>query len=94
MTVVYKYPLVFNAWQTIKAPIKQIFTVQIQYGTPCLWALVDTEAEDEAFEICMAGTGTKDGYDYEKLNYIATIQCHTLVFHWFYRKKGEKPNAK
>ena len=43
MQMIYKYKLEFQPIQIVKLPLKRILTIQIQDGTPCLWALVDTE---------------------------------------------------
>lgn len=94
MQVIYKYKLEFQPIQIVKLPLKRILTIQIQDGTPCLWALVDTEAPEVPMQIRMAGTGTHDAHDFDKLRFISTTQYGTFVLHWFYENPlGTSENA-
>lgn len=88
--VIYKYPLKLIPVQTISAPISRILTIQAQNGNPCLWAVVNRNKSNATFEICLSGTGTQDGYSFEELTYISTMQISHLVLHWFY--KEVRPN--
>ena len=39
---IWKYPLKMTDKQVVEMPYRaKILTVQVQFGTPCLWALVD-----------------------------------------------------
>ena len=84
MQTVYKYRLEVQPVQIVKLPLKRVLTIQIQDGTPCLWALVDTDVPAMPLTIHMAGTGIQDGNDYERLKYTNTTQYGAFVFHWFY----------
>lgn len=84
MQVIYKYRLEWSPVQIVKLPLKRLLTIQLQDGTPCLWALVDTNAPELPITVCMAGTGTYDGYSYEQLEYINTTQYGAIMLHWFY----------
>ncbi len=86
MNVIYKYRLEWSPVQMVKLPLKRVLTIQIQDGTPCLWAMVDTDAPDVPVTVYMAGTGTHDVYDYERLKYINTTQFGAFVLHWFYER--------
>ena len=60
----------------------QILTVQMQHGTPQLWALVDPNAQRVLRRILIYGTG----HPVDTFNvYIATFQIMngSLVFHVF-----------
>jgi hypothetical protein len=60
----------------------EILTVQMQIGEPCLWALVDPEAERETRTIFIRGTG----HPADRLGrYISTFQVDggALIFHAF-----------
>ena len=84
MQVIYKYKLEFQPIQIVKLPLKRVLTVQLQNGTPCLWALVDIDAPEIPLTIRMAGTGTHDAHDSDKLLFINTVQYGAFVLHWFY----------
>ncbi len=64
----------------------KILTVQTQNDIPCLWALVDPQAETEGRNIEIFGTGHPVLSDLGTAReYIGTFQMHngTLVFHVF-----------
>ncbi len=84
MQVIYKYRLKWQPIQIVKLPLKRVLTVQLQNGTPCLWALVDTDAPEIPLTLRMAGTGTHDAHDFDKLLFISTTQFDAFVLHWFY----------
>lgn len=84
MQVIHKYKLEFRPIQIVKLPLKRVLTVQLQNGTPCLWALVDTDASEIPLTLRMAGTGTHDGCEFEKMAYISATQYGAFVLHWFY----------
>ncbi len=87
MKKIYKYPLKFNDDESVLMPKgAEILCAQMQYGTLCLWALVDPSAELEPRQIEIYGTGNpvEPGHRH----YISTVQLSggDLVFHVF-----EKP---
>lgn len=87
MKTIYKYPLEAIDYQEIEMPASaEILTVQTQRGTPCIWALVDTDNDPEERHIRILGTGhpvrsTKDKFR----RYIGTFQlmAGNLVYHVF-----------
>ncbi|MBA7614272.1 hypothetical protein ES703_21535 [subsurface metagenome] len=94
MLTIYKYPIPIEDHFTLELPKDaRILTVQIQRGTPQLWAVVDPEAEKEIRHFRLSGTGHPlGGSDFLKMsNYIGTFQIENgaLVFHLFEIKKGE-----
>ncbi len=82
---VYKYPLRAVDNQAVDLPIgATLLAVQEQYGQPCLWALVDTDAGHLPRRIRIHGTGHPIE-NADALKYIATFQLSggALVFHAF-----------
>lgn len=60
MGTIWKYELEFNSVTRIKIPKgAQLLTVQVDQKTnkPCLWALVNTESEEEERIFELFGTG-------------------------------------
>jgi len=85
---IWKFPLMVIDNQIIRMPKgAEILTVQTQNEEPCLWALVDVEAELEARFIDIFGTG-HPVFLFKRTNkkYIGTFQTGQLVFHVFEAK--------
>lgn len=84
MLSVYKYSLGLTHIQDVYMPSgARILTLQTQNETPCIWALVDTEAVPTRRTIRIIGTGhNADGVTGE---YLGTFQLDggALVFHAF-----------
>ena len=84
---IWKYEIKITDDQSIKMPKgAEILTVQTQDGNPCIWALVDPEADLEYRMIEVFGTGHPIHYDMGiDRKYIGTIQIVEagLVFHVF-----------
>ena len=86
MKRVYKYPIEIQDVVKIMMPKDaKVLTVQVQNGTPCIWAAVDPcqmYLECRFFRI--AGTGHAIEDDVID-NYVGTIQMYDgrLVFHIF-----------
>lgn len=58
MITIWKFPLAVTDDQTVSMPEgARVLTVQVQYETPCLWAMVDTEKPLVDHLIHIAGTG-------------------------------------
>lgn len=77
MRRVYKYPLRFADFTSVKMPKDAcVLTVQYQGTRITLWALVNSETEhvtrERVFRI--AGTGHDLAEDAEVLSYIGTVQ--------------------
>jgi hypothetical protein len=70
----------------LRLPIgAEVLTVQIQNGSPQLWAKVDTEQPTEPRIFAVVGTGHELPSSATNLRYIATVQIDgmLLVFHVF-----------
>jgi len=89
MKAVFKYPMVPRDEVTMLLPKgAEILTIQTQGETPCLWALVDPEQQDEPRRFRIAGTGhpinggLAEGWEWR---YIDTFQLAggALIFHAF-----------
>lgn len=82
MKVVYKYEL--RPQNSIMKLPKgaEILTVQLQYGIPTLWALVDPENELEDRLIDIIGTGWEVT---DNIKYICTYMDGPFVWHAFER---------
>jgi len=83
MLSVWKFILDETDEQIIQIPFgAEFLTVQVQHGSPCLWALVDTDAPLVPMKILVVGTGKEVP---DNTRYIGT--CHlfkgTLVLHVF-----------
>lgn len=88
--LIFKYPIdpVLGDLLTVRMPRgAQVLTVQVQYGTPCLWALVDPEAPHEIRTFATYGTGRPMQVpgNHNGAKYIGTYQVEggALVFHVF-----------
>lgn len=84
MKTIYKYPLEVTDRQTLMLPAHPEFlTVAVQRGQPCIWALIDTDAELTPFTIAMCGTGSP--CDRVRDEYLGTVLLldGELVLHVF-----------
>ena len=83
---IWKFPLKVLDEQHITAPhIEKVLSVQVQFGVPCLWALVDPRADKEPYAVRVYGTGNPIPYDVDKFDFVDTFQLSggELVFHVF-----------
>jgi hypothetical protein len=84
---VYKFPIPVEDSGRIEMPKgAKILKIQVQHGTPCMWALVDSKAPKEMREFRIVGTGQHiELSPYLELTYIGTFQVNGghLVFHVF-----------
>ena len=87
-TAIYKYPLNFLSRRATRCEVQmprdaQILTMELQHGTPCIWARVDPTQEMVTRTFVMYGTGhpINDG----ALEYVGTFQLEggNFVFHVF-----------
>ncbi len=85
--IIYKYKLEIADVQQILMPKgADILTIQVQNGTPCLWAMVDPDAaETEQRTFGMLATGHSTMPNGIENVYLGTIQLHggVLVYHCF-----------
>lgn len=83
MTSIFKYPLDLEGRQIVLLPEgAKILHANMQQGKPYLWAIVDTDKEDESRAIRIYGTGHQIQQP-EKLVFINTILDHQFVWHVF-----------
>jgi len=95
MKAIWKFPLDTTDTQEIQMPVNINFLdIQMQYETPCLWGLVDTEAQKENRIIKIFGTGNPIPDDFYLINwtYLGTYQImknsSPFVFHVFVDNKN------
>ena len=84
MNSIWKFPLNPNSPTLVEMPAgTQILSMQLQGGTPTLWALVDTEAPRVTRHFAIYGTGWE--FDYSPGTHVGTFQMAggSLVFHVF-----------
>lgn len=83
---IFKYELEVTGSQTLLLPrFSEILCVQTQFEKPCIWALVNPEADKVPVSIEIYGTG-ENIVDGRIRKYIGTFQIVTgegLVFHVF-----------
>ena len=82
---IFKYKLNIEEIQFVAMPKgAKVLTVQTQKGYPCIWAIVDPQAEIENKKICMRGTG-HDASEVKDMCYIGTFQRYggEMIFHVF-----------
>ncbi len=86
MKTIWKFPLKVTDEQTLQIPNgAQLLTVQTQGEIPCLWALVDPNAERKPCVVQTYGTGHPIR---EVGAYLSTYQMSggALVFHVFVKQ--------
>ncbi len=84
MKTIYKFPLNMNEkFNKLEMPNgAEILTMQLQYGIPCIWAVVDTKQPKVRRTFMQVGTGEEMHPNVEH-SFIGTYQIQTLVFHLF-----------
>lgn len=83
-TAVWKWDLAVTDIQKLEMPVMaKLLCVQIQYGTPRLWALINPDALTEERTIVTLGTGLR--FDSHPGEYVGTYQINNglWVFHIF-----------
>ena len=95
MLAVWKYPMLLPLVDDFQMAMQvgaKVLTVQMQDGTPCIWALVDPDQPTDLFDFRLAGTGHRihGGLDggFDAFDYVGTFQLpeEGLVFHLFLRQ--------
>lgn len=84
--VIFKYPLKVTDRQSINIPEgSKIISCQFQFGTLCLWAIVDPEMKPEVRHIEIYGTGNPTELLMDNYKFIATVQAYRgeLIYHVF-----------
>lgn len=80
MKAVWKYPLLARAHQAVMMQHEaKILCVQMQDGTPTLWAEVDPERGQSFRHVYVVGTGHEVPADAGQ--YIGTVQMDAYVWH-------------
>lgn len=75
MLTIYKYAVMGKDYFSFDMPRgAKILTVQLQYGEPRMWALVNPKNPKETRNFLIAVTGGEIKEKKENLNYIGTFQ--------------------
>lgn len=85
MKRIWKFPAKSDAF-VVEMPVgAKILDVQVQDGTPYLWALVDDLAPKERRKLATVGTGHPLPDEIMEGTHIGTFQLHggTIVLHLF-----------
>ena len=91
MQTIYKYPAAYTEEFSLALPKNaKILSVQVQWGEPKIWALVDPE---EPLLLRKFFFGSTEGsiptsYTKDALVFIGTIQLGAFVFHLFEVSNG------
>ena len=89
MRSVWKFPLKLDEFQVVEMPMfAEILCVQMQQGTPTIWASVETNNDPEGRQIAIVGTG-HPAPPPEQSDYIGTVQMDAYVWHVFAEKEDE-----
>lgn len=88
MTSIYKYKIDIDREQfTVRGPIVKLLTVQVQRSQICVWAEIDTDKPERAFNILPMGTGWELDKirHFDIMTYLGTVQLYgDLVWHMYY----------
>lgn len=83
MITIHKFELQVTDLQKIKMPVRRrVLTAQVQNGTICLWAQVDTESDMEEREVSIIGTGNPLPENHEEYTYLTSVQMRGGLFVW------------
>ena len=86
MLKVFKYEVPISDFATVDMPQgAKILSLQVQHGTPTIWALVDPEAPSTQRNFRVAGTGHAIDNFGDELSFVGTCQMMdgSLVWHLF-----------
>ena len=89
MKTVWKFPFDIHDELTIYMPKgAEIIHVDVQREIPCIWAIVDPEAEQIPMKFCLRGTGQP--FTGDEGEHIGSFQMSggALVFHLFAAKEA------
>lgn len=86
MRSIYKYQIDKIHVKEITLHLEQVLTVQLQYGIPCLWAIINEDKPEKKIAVWTIGTGWDISQITERnLIYISTVQDREgYVWHYFY----------
>ena len=88
-TTIFKYPFVISDKVLILMPKNaEVLDVQMQNGTPCIWAMVDPDEPLKERYFIIVGTGHP--LPDKRGAYIGTFQMHggELVWHLYHESKA------
>lgn len=91
MKAIYKFQCEIGTDEVSMPKGAEILTVQMQMGTPCMWALIDSdEPLYEPRHFRWVGTG--HAIDFDTGKHVGTIQVDhgSLIFHLFEVEKGKR----
>ena len=81
MKAIWKYNLKIGHTMLVMPKDAEILSLQVQHNQPCLWALVDTEAEREEVLLTTFGTGHPINEDeISNTKFIGTYQLEDGAF--------------
>jgi hypothetical protein len=84
MDTIWKFPLEIIERQIVTMPLDaKPLTIQVQGGTPTLWARVDDSQQKVQREVIMVGTGWPMK-DRNAFDYLGTVQEGPFVWHYFF----------
>lgn len=86
MQTIWKFPLEVTDEQIIEMPDKStILSIQTQFGNPCIWALVNPDADKTKRRFFIFGIGHNVEIEEGLIRHIGTFQMQEgrLVFHVF-----------
>ena len=82
--VIYKYQFQIADEFSIEMPFEAIILhVDVQGGVPCIWAMVDPDAEKVQRKFRIIGTGRRHESTLAFKPHIATFQMPPYVWHLF-----------
>lgn len=93
MLTIWKYPLEIMGEQTISiSEHNQPLDIQMQNGQPCLWAVVDTDADQVERKVYIVGTGQDvNPIKHVRAYYVGTVQEGRWVWHVFIQRRTCSP---
>ncbi|MGI4736311.1 MAG: DUF7352 domain-containing protein [Janthinobacterium lividum] len=84
MHTIHKFTLGFDDVQVLSLPpFAQPLSVQMQHGSPQLWALVNTAEPVTQYTVLCYGTGHEVQQLPRGYEFLGTVQYGSLVFHYF-----------
>lgn len=88
MLQIWKYPLTVGRNVAFEMPLgAEVLTVQMQCGTPCMWAKVDPAKQTTTREFSIYGTGHEMPVTVGEYRGTFQLEGGALVFHLFEKHK-------
>lgn len=91
MKRILKYELEIKNNQTIKIPSDRILSIEEQNGKIVAYALTDITIVPIEYEFEINGTGNPIDFNVDNFEFLGTVRLYngSLMFHVFYKNKGE-----